>query len=418
MTDLQSQKQRIDIVALTGRDTRLKRIASTGGGEYAGPCPRCGGRDRFHVNVSGWWFCRRCHPKRGDVIEYVRWRDGVDFKTACERLGVVLEREGRTASPAAASKPAPARPVPRAAPPNPAWQARARAFLEQAEHTLWSEAGRRALAYLREKRGLTDETIRRRRLGFHPQDAWEERETWGLAPAVEGGKPKRVWLPRGIVIPCIVEGDIWYVKVRRATGKPKYLNVAGGEPALFGIETLEGKRVAVLTEGEFDAMLLHQEAGDLVGVATMGGVQTRPAGRWALALLPLRRILIAFDGDAVGNTWAKHLLWEIARAERLPLPPGMDVTDYYLSGGDLRAWVMKGIEEKESGNRDDLDEIFLAGSALLDRLRDRIRRYALYDRLEDAYLAEDREALLAVFSEIAAAVEERKPHQPALWPVE
>ena len=27
----------------------VKRVASTHGGEYTGPCPLCGGVDRFHV---------------------------------------------------------------------------------------------------------------------------------------------------------------------------------------------------------------------------------------------------------------------------------------------------------------------------------------------------------------------------------
>jgi hypothetical protein len=44
----------IDLVTLASQHTRLKRIASTRGGEFAGPCPRsgCGGRDRFHVQAA------------------------------------------------------------------------------------------------------------------------------------------------------------------------------------------------------------------------------------------------------------------------------------------------------------------------------------------------------------------------------
>ena len=39
----------VDLLSLAGRDTKLSKrpIAVTGGGEYAGPCPLCGGRDRF-----------------------------------------------------------------------------------------------------------------------------------------------------------------------------------------------------------------------------------------------------------------------------------------------------------------------------------------------------------------------------------
>jgi hypothetical protein len=40
--------------------------------EYVGPCPACGGNDRFGVNViKNIWNCRQC-AKGGDVIELVR----------------------------------------------------------------------------------------------------------------------------------------------------------------------------------------------------------------------------------------------------------------------------------------------------------------------------------------------------------
>ena len=38
-----------DMLALVGRDTQLRRVATTHGGEWAGPCPFCGGRDRFQA---------------------------------------------------------------------------------------------------------------------------------------------------------------------------------------------------------------------------------------------------------------------------------------------------------------------------------------------------------------------------------
>jgi hypothetical protein len=44
----------------------------------------------------------------------------------------------------------------------------------------------------------------------------------------------------------------------------------GGHPCLFGAETLVPGEPATLAEGEFDAMLLWQEVGDLVGMAATG----------------------------------------------------------------------------------------------------------------------------------------------------
>jgi CHC2 zinc finger len=54
--------------------------------ERCGPCPMCGGRDRFSINVRKQVFnCRGCGAK-GDVIALVGVLDGVDFRAAVETL--------------------------------------------------------------------------------------------------------------------------------------------------------------------------------------------------------------------------------------------------------------------------------------------------------------------------------------------
>jgi hypothetical protein len=59
-----------------------------GGPERCGPCPVCGGTDRFSINIKkNVWNCRGC-AKGGDVISLVQHIDGVDFKTALGTLGV------------------------------------------------------------------------------------------------------------------------------------------------------------------------------------------------------------------------------------------------------------------------------------------------------------------------------------------
>jgi phage/plasmid primase-like uncharacterized protein len=64
------------------RGIQLKRA----GAEQFGPCPVCGGRDRFAINVHKQVFnCRVCGAK-GDVIELVRHLDGVSFKDAITTL--------------------------------------------------------------------------------------------------------------------------------------------------------------------------------------------------------------------------------------------------------------------------------------------------------------------------------------------
>jgi hypothetical protein len=54
--------------------------------EREGPCPKCGGDDRFAINVAKQIFnCRGCGVG-GDVIDLVRHLDAVDFFAACAAL--------------------------------------------------------------------------------------------------------------------------------------------------------------------------------------------------------------------------------------------------------------------------------------------------------------------------------------------
>lgn len=59
------------------------------GGELVGPCPQCGGRDRFSVNLqNGMFQCRKeCGPHaKGDQIALVMHTMGMDFRAALDWL--------------------------------------------------------------------------------------------------------------------------------------------------------------------------------------------------------------------------------------------------------------------------------------------------------------------------------------------
>jgi hypothetical protein len=54
--------------------------------DRCGPCPQCGGKDRFSINVRKQVFlCRGCDA-RGDVIALAKFLDGCDFREAVELL--------------------------------------------------------------------------------------------------------------------------------------------------------------------------------------------------------------------------------------------------------------------------------------------------------------------------------------------
>ncbi len=61
-------------------------IKLVGRGDRSGPCPRCGGQDRFSINVRKQVFnCRGCRAA-GDVIALVQFLDEIDFGAAIEAL--------------------------------------------------------------------------------------------------------------------------------------------------------------------------------------------------------------------------------------------------------------------------------------------------------------------------------------------
>jgi hypothetical protein len=73
----------------------IAEVASRGasltfvGGEWIGPCPVCGGHDRFSISIRKRLFnCRGCRVG-GDVIRLIQHLEGCDFATAVMRLAGV-----------------------------------------------------------------------------------------------------------------------------------------------------------------------------------------------------------------------------------------------------------------------------------------------------------------------------------------
>jgi hypothetical protein len=118
----------------------------------------------------------------------------------------------------------------------------------------------------------------------------------------------------------------------------KFAALRGGRATLYGVDHLAGRPVLLLAEGEFDALLAWQAAGDLCDVASLGGAGRRPAAWEALPLLHARVILAAYDADAAGVKGGATLraLYRRVVAVR---PPAQDLTAYWRAGGDLRAWI-------------------------------------------------------------------------------
>ena len=318
--DTEAIKRNTDLLTLIGRDTTLKWMANTKGGEWAGPCPFCGGQDRFRVwpndDRPGWW-CRQCE-KGGDAIDYVKQRDSLDFRAACQHLS------GQQPKPKPVVRPGPE-------PVNEDWQNAASQIMVECAAALWEPGGERARRWLN-ARGLADETLKRHYIGFN----CASRTLHGL------------WVPRGITIPHWQESlnRICGIKIRRSTNGPdKYRAVKHSQPSLYLADNLVGHEVGVICEGEFDALLLAQEAGDLVGVVALGSAanKVKAIDAGLPFLLGVKSLLVATDNDEEGERAAAYLLERTKRARRLRPPQGNDVTDFWKAGGDLREWVKQAL---------------------------------------------------------------------------
>ncbi len=302
-------------------------------GERHGPCPKCGGTDRFRVHRhkgKDWYACRQCHETPGDAIAYLRWLHGLTFPEALASLGIADNTPLTTTRPLRCAQPVDAlgKPMPARLddPPSASWQTGARGFAQTCEARLWSPNGARALSYLRDKRQLTDETLTAFGIGYNDADRWL---TWG---------GKRVFAARGLTIPTDYAGSLWRVNIRRPVGAPKYQAVTGSRVQLFNGDALADASVdAVICAGEFDAMLAQQLAPAGVAAVTFGSESKTPTWE-ARYLLRSRRVLIIFDTDATGEAGARRWREYVPWAE-IVTPTAHDLTDMARKGDQIGAWL-------------------------------------------------------------------------------
>lgn len=193
------------------------------------------------------------------------------------------------------------------------WIESATVLLTIAEAYLWS--GKRdaveALHYLY-KRGFTDATIKKARLGYVPlqeNGKWLENtfEQWGLDPAKHPGKTA-VRIPDGILMPYFVGGQVWKLEMKRPGAiKMPEGQILGSVDCLYGVDSVQYGEIAMMTESVFDALSVQQEAGDLVNVVAVGGTPKCKALKWIGELKYASFVLQSFDedkaGDIAANTW-------------------------------------------------------------------------------------------------------------------
>ena len=112
-------------------EARARGLGLRGTVEMVGPCPDCGGSDRFAINTRKQVFnCRGC-GESGDVIALTRLIDKSDFRAACEHLTGKPAPDGKAGT------------VDQKAALQAAADRAAKAAQREAEHNTWREGERR-----------------------------------------------------------------------------------------------------------------------------------------------------------------------------------------------------------------------------------------------------------------------------------
>lgn len=320
---LKRLKENTDLRKIASLYTGLRRESAT---EDAGPCPKCGGEDRFHAKED-WFFCRQCNPNGGDAVDFLRWAGNMTFPQAVATLG------GDT-SPNIPDRPIPpAKTKERAATLTPD---KARYIAQTAAEMLYSPDGEAARAYL-EGRGLYSETWETFGLGYSLASlpgTWDEQ-------AGEFCTPKRPaicipWTRSDKQIPAIRYRFLTALPYTDTQGKQRTekqtaqwgSNFSG---LLFGGCALSGPNnisTVILTEGEINAMSIWQATAGAVDVLSLGSESAHLTEGAARSILRYARVIIWTDKAEIAQRCKTLLPTALAYSD----PNGRDANDWLRAG--------------------------------------------------------------------------------------
>jgi len=328
------------------------------GRDYFGCCPFHNEKTpSFSVSTDKQFFyCFGC-GESGGVIHFVMKNQGITFPEAVKRLadrcGVVIPetKAGRSMphmprapqhreKPRMNSAPDSAVQVPSVPLPPAKWREKATALVKWAHESLQQDVDQ--LKWLK-ARGIQPHTINLYSIGWNPgregRDLWRPRESWSLSTELkDNGRKKRLWIPKGLIIPLIKDDEAIRIRVRRPEGEPRYYNIPGSDMRTMVLR--HGSRAYIVVESELDAFLIDQLAGDVVGTVALGAATARPDASTIELLQKAAVILNALDYDAAGAKAQRWWREVFPDAERWPVPKGKDPGEAHQAGVDLRQWVL------------------------------------------------------------------------------
>lgn len=335
---LEDLRGRVSIIDVVGRRVRLTR---KGRGEATGLCPFHNEKTpSFTVSEDkGFFHCFGCGA-HGDVIGFVMRSEGLEFPQAVERLAGEVGMQVPRETPEERER------ADRQATLGGVVEFAAKHFEQQ----LRASAGRAGLDYFK-RRGLSDDTMRRFRLGYAPDNRT------GLKAALEKASiPEAIAIEAGLLIKP-EDGGHAYDRFRGRVmfpildrrgqaiafggrildqGEPKYLNspetpLFHKGRVLYGLshaqKTARETNEIIVVEGYMDVIALAQ-AGISNAVAPLGTALTEDqiALLWRVAEEPI----LCFDGDNAGQRAA-------ARAADRAIPllkPGLSLRFAWMPAGE------------------------------------------------------------------------------------
>ena len=137
------------------------------------------------------------------------------------------------------------------------------------------------------------------------------------------------------VFPYLRDGELVNVKYRNIAEKKDMRQEGGAEPCLFGWHLIDPKaRTVAITEGEIDAMTLHQCGIPALSVNAGAGSHQWLENDWE-RLERFDEILVFFDNDPAGEDGAKEVIRRLGmeRCKRVTLPT-KDANDYLMQGAE------------------------------------------------------------------------------------
>jgi DNA primase len=324
--DFDTVKERVDIVQLIQERVPLKKT----GRIYSGLCPFHSEKTpSFTVDPDRrTYHCFGC-GRHGDIFTWLEELDGLE---PVEALRVLAERAG----------------VELTSRRDPAEQEREKRLLaaNDTAHFYFRQAlrgterGKEVARYLAD-RGIQPETGEKFGLGYAP-DSWDglvgylRKKGYSddevVAAGLVGRSDRGVfdWFRDRLIVPIkdsrgriIAFGG----RAMRADQRGKYVNSQGTvlfnkSATLYALDAaraaIRKERAAVIVEGYFDAIALHQ-AGFPNAVASMGTALTEDQYH-VLDAMRIERAIVAFDGDAAGQNSAERrgidLAQQVQRAVR------------------------------------------------------------------------------------------------------